>query len=404
MRFKPAKASVRQIVSQVKSKKLDLQPNFQRGEVWPQNKKQRLIDSILRRWYVPPIHVVQTVDGSQKEVLDGQQRLRAIVEFANDEFPVDGVVDPENKDLKRLHGRRYSELPPRYRRRFDSFRITVFTLVDYESAEPGELFFRLNQPATLTTAEQRNAFYGHSRDQVKKWVDLFAEGGIDTEVLGFSNKRMAYDDTLARVALSVEFKTLDTKVTADDLVGMYRSGQGYAAATDRRVRRAIKVLAEGRRYFAHHVHFNKATLYSWLVFIVRANEHLDGDESTGLPLMFGQYVSEFTLNLESLYSESQDQRSFWELPTNRALFQIFQDRATSRVADVSSVILRDLVIWFYLNKFFESKQSEEIAVLKRPLRPCLALAKRIYDDASVSSLGEEALEQVAMKRNWGAFV
>jgi hypothetical protein len=40
---------------------IDLQPDFQRQEVWGKFKKQRLIDTILRDWAVPPIHIIQTM-------------------------------------------------------------------------------------------------------------------------------------------------------------------------------------------------------------------------------------------------------------------------------------------------------------------------------------------------------
>lgn len=405
MKFKPSKVSIESLITQIGSGKLDLQPNFQRGEVWALSKQQRLIDSILRNWYIPPIHVVQIGDGNNREVLDGQQRLRAIVDFSKDAFPVNATIDPENHKLKDLHSLKYSELPRVYRQKFDSFKITVFTLVDYKPAEPGELFFRLNQPASLTTAEQRNAFYGHSRDQVKKWVQMFMRGGIDKEVIGFSNKRMAYDDTLARVALSIEFKTLSRKVTADDLVSMYRSETGYALSTERRVERAINVFCSAKEYFNSQIRFNKATLYSWLIFIVRANEHLGKADLPVMPKLFGHYASTFWHNLQSIYFESGGQRSFWGDSRDRRLLQIFDDRATSRVADVSSVILRDLVIWYYLNRFFEETQPPEITNFQKVFRRELALAEKIYRNASSASrFDEDMLEHAAADRNWGALL
>jgi len=405
MQFKRSVVSIESIVSQINSDRLDLQPNFQRGEVWAERKKQRLIDSILRRWYIPPIHVVQIGDGPNREVLDGQQRLRAIFDFANDVFPVDASIDPENDEFEAIDGLKYSDLPPSYRRKFDSFEITVFTLVGYEAAEPGELFFRLNQPATLTTAEQRNAFYGQARDQVKKWVQLFKDGGIEKDVIGFSNRRMAYDDTLARVALSVEFKTLNTKVTADDLVKMYRSPDGYASITDRRIKRAIDAFCRAKRYFGGSTRFNKATLYSWMIFIVRVNEHVDKDNSRLVSELFGRYVSDFWTNQQSAHAQSGNQKSLWGTSEDRRLFYVFEDRATSRVSDVSSVILRDLIIWVYLDQFFKRPQSNEVSELRKPLHRELARAQDIYRTASgAPKFGEDALERAATDQDWGAFV
>jgi uncharacterized protein with ParB-like and HNH nuclease domain len=77
MKMTPSDPDIQTIYSRICSGDLDLQPNFQRGEVWPTQKKRKLIDSILRDWHVPPVHVVVSERGRQ-EVLDGQQRLAAI--------------------------------------------------------------------------------------------------------------------------------------------------------------------------------------------------------------------------------------------------------------------------------------------------------------------------------------
>jgi len=89
MRLLPSDPDIQTIVSRIESGVIDLQPDFQRGEVWSIAKKKRLIDSILRNWHVPPLHVVMT-DGGIQEVLDGQQRLVAIRDFVRGLFPVDG--------------------------------------------------------------------------------------------------------------------------------------------------------------------------------------------------------------------------------------------------------------------------------------------------------------------------
>ena len=59
------------IISRITHGDIDLQPDFQRGEVWSINKQKKLIDSILRGWRIPPIHFVQSKDAID-EVLDGQ--------------------------------------------------------------------------------------------------------------------------------------------------------------------------------------------------------------------------------------------------------------------------------------------------------------------------------------------
>ncbi|MFP5849763.1 DUF262 domain-containing protein, partial [Salmonella sp. 741265066_PST] len=50
------------IYNRIKNEQIDLQPDFQRGEVWTSSKKKLLIDTILREWQVPPIHVILNDD------------------------------------------------------------------------------------------------------------------------------------------------------------------------------------------------------------------------------------------------------------------------------------------------------------------------------------------------------
>ena len=76
------------IVRRIKNKAINLQPDFQRGEVWSENKKKKLVDSILRGWKIPPIHMILGNDNID-EVLDGQQRLVSIKEFFNDGIKID---------------------------------------------------------------------------------------------------------------------------------------------------------------------------------------------------------------------------------------------------------------------------------------------------------------------------
>ena len=44
-------------------------------------------------------------------VLDGQQRLRAILDFMADQFAIDGKIEPLDKKIQALDGLTYSKLP-----------------------------------------------------------------------------------------------------------------------------------------------------------------------------------------------------------------------------------------------------------------------------------------------------
>lgn len=56
-------------------------PEWQRGEVWNTERKQQLVDSILRGWKLPKFYFVK-LDDDELQVVDGQQRLSAIYELS----------------------------------------------------------------------------------------------------------------------------------------------------------------------------------------------------------------------------------------------------------------------------------------------------------------------------------
>src|SRR4051794_17810379 len=66
--------------------KLVLSPDFQRGQIWPTPAKAFLIDTILRGYPIPPLHIrlVQRPErGLVREVIDGQQRIASVLQFAD---------------------------------------------------------------------------------------------------------------------------------------------------------------------------------------------------------------------------------------------------------------------------------------------------------------------------------
>jgi hypothetical protein len=377
MRLLPWDPDVETVISRIKAGVLDLQPEFQRGEVWPRSKKQRLIDSILRDWHVPPLHVVENPDKNTQEVLDGQQRLVAIRDFVEGNFAVDGGIEPLDPTIQRLDGKRYRTLPEDVRRKFDRFSLRVYRIVDFKSTEPAELFFRLNQPTNLTGAEQRNAFFGPVRRQIKELVDELPLLGLDKSTLGFSNARMSYDDVLSRVALTLKRGTLAMKIGSTELVELYRSEEPVADNNLKRLRDALKLLGESTKHSVKHLRFNKATLYTWLIFLVRASHDVPSAMECGVLSRFLGFFAEGLQHKESL---SPDQH--W-------LLTIYEDRSTARVSDISSVVARDVALWLIFLAFLNAQKVQ----VQNPLLENLRVSTARQSDA-------EEIARVAIVLRW----
>ena len=68
--------------------KLNFNPDYQRNFVWKLAQKRLFIDSIWQRFEIPKVFLKkQTDDGNNTyDVLDGQQRIRTLLEYMNDGF------------------------------------------------------------------------------------------------------------------------------------------------------------------------------------------------------------------------------------------------------------------------------------------------------------------------------
>lgn len=90
--------------------------NLQRGDVWTLEQKESLIESLLVQRYIPPISVILS-ENDQYQVIDGKQRLTALIQYLNGEFPFCGYY--------------YSELPKDYKQRIDYTHILGDRLLEY---------------------------------------------------------------------------------------------------------------------------------------------------------------------------------------------------------------------------------------------------------------------------------
>lgn len=326
------------VVARIQSGDLDLQPDFQRGEIWDKKRRQRLVDTVLREWYVPAVHTV--VDSKENEVvLDGQQRLAAIRDFFADKLEVDGSIEPRDDYIASLGGLTYSGLPPAVKRKINRFTLQMVVLSDYEPSEPNELFFRLNQSYNLTPSEKRNALHGEARQQVRDLVEeLSVMGLLDRETVGFANGRLAYDDVVSRVCVAVEQNTLRRHINNTVVEAFYRE-ERFSDSTISGIRRAGNMLRDLIGNTRDRVRFNKGTLQTWLIYCF------------WVPRLSDVPPVELLSSFESVKARMKEDQS----PSSREearlfdLLALYDDRSSYRVTDVSSVVLRDLVIHLFSN-------------------------------------------------------
>ncbi|OYX51690.1 MAG: hypothetical protein B7Y97_04145 [Sphingomonas sp. 32-66-10] len=145
---------VQDLVNDYRDDKLDLNPWYQRRSVWTRPQKAYLINTILERKPIPAIYVRHSIDmdkgKSIKEVVDGQQRARTIIEFCDDEFTARTGILSERKS--------FLQMTPTEREKFLLTPISVGFLLGATDKDVIDIFARINSVSkTLNAQEKRNA-------------------------------------------------------------------------------------------------------------------------------------------------------------------------------------------------------------------------------------------------------
>jgi hypothetical protein len=135
-----------------------LQPKFQRRLVWQNKARSFLIDTITRSFPVPPVYIREILDTSKRktirEVVDGQQRLQAILDFLDDEL----VILPNHNE--EIGGERFSELPESRKRDVLNYPFSVVLLIGADDTDVFKTFARINSyTLPLNSQEKLNAKY-----------------------------------------------------------------------------------------------------------------------------------------------------------------------------------------------------------------------------------------------------
>ena len=164
------------------SGELNYSPWYQRRSVWTTPQKSYLINTLIEQKPIPAIYVRYSLDLDRgktvREVVDGQQRIRAILGFCRDEF---SVKHPETGGRQT-----FSQLSRTQRKDFLLTAIPVGYLLGATDADVIDIFGRINSVSkSLNAQEKRNsAFSGEFKQfclhQASSRVELWRTHDIFT--------------------------------------------------------------------------------------------------------------------------------------------------------------------------------------------------------------------------------
>ena len=195
--------------------KLEIQPSFQRSSVWNPAAKIMLIDSILRRIPIPKIFIGSKIqDGStHRIIIDGQQRITAILEFLANKFCLSAPYVGPYKDLF------FKDLDSAVQNEILGYNLDFNSFEDYSDEEIRDIYQRVNKYTfALTKQELRRAdFPGDflNLSEELSSLDFFEDGKIFT----VANRRRLGDVEYVSELLSILFGGIQNK--KESLDGFY---------------------------------------------------------------------------------------------------------------------------------------------------------------------------------------
>ncbi len=177
--------SIAEIYQKIKDGKLILDPDYQRRAIWGNDKKTAFIESLYMEIMIPPIYVVEIpgediLDETKYEVVDGKQRLTAIMDF------IKGALRLSERNLEYyadiFGGKSFSEVreiePEKTSQMLSSILDIYVITANSPEFTKYDIFARLNRGAEkLKVNEIRRAIY---KSKVTGWITDFVDDQQET--------------------------------------------------------------------------------------------------------------------------------------------------------------------------------------------------------------------------------
>ena len=241
---RPVQTIVNQIKNVNKRDGIDLRPAYQRGYIWGNEFKDKLIFSIVKGYPIGNISLrVRTdknIKGATMEVVDGQQRLTTISRFINGEYDLQGefarktieyiveyMAEETDSRLEKLKRRlnnkgkltlKYSQLPESIQENINAFNISITNITNASDDEITEYFRFLQNQERLRAGEIINSL---PESMLEKYINKIKNKDRFFRIFSFANDRRQFD----RVFYSI-IGLLDGKISfgvVDKIVLKYAS-------------------------------------------------------------------------------------------------------------------------------------------------------------------------------------
>lgn len=316
-------------------------PHFQREFVWTRWQCQSLIDSMLNGEPVPQLEGYETVDENGVKhwrLLDGLQRLHAVLLFMSDEYKTCTVKQKENhlpgSPPPVEPGKRFSELSMRARNIFLDYKFTIARTRDTSPQGLSSRFIAINQGnAPLTPAERYRAFPSRANEVAmdlakhRFWEEFY-------DHYSQANRGQVFQSSLFLLCMEMVYPKILFDVLGGGQAGIVASGKRDNLITDTLVK-SIQDKLDKICLLYHGSHFSHRSaiiaMYQSVGYLEQAGYTIEPtDQGKLTPWMMGLLmemqrgsVVNYAKPLQQMLRE-KSQKAFWDrhLGSVLALFGI----------------------------------------------------------------------------------
>ena len=281
--------TIEQLLRRINEDALDLAPDFQRhANIWKDDAKSRLIESILIRIPLPAFYIDATNEDKWL-VVDGLQRLSALKQFMSDKkLKLCGL-----EYLINLEGKNYDEIGRRYQRRVEETQVTVYLI---EKGTPPEvkynIFKRINTGGLpMSPQEIRHAL---NPGKATKFLAKLATSNEFEQVTNLSDSRKMRMEDREFILGSVAF--------------MLTSYKNYQSETrDLFLTKALSKInnMSESELGAIENNFKKAMVAAWEIFEINAFRKVSQKQKKKFPINKALFEV-WSVNLSLLSDEQLD--------------------------------------------------------------------------------------------------
>jgi hypothetical protein len=338
MKIITSQFTITEINDMLNRENLTVNKTYQRSpHIWPLDAKAYFIDTILEGYPFPKIYFYEVYDPRRKqprrEIVDGQQRVTAFVDFFNNRFRL-------SASSKKYKGMLFQDLPDAQQQQFTMTPVQVDMILSAERSEILEMFRRMNAyTVPLNPAEKRHSeFQGTFKWFINELSDLHSplmeEFGILTakQIL-----RMGDADLLTELVIVLHEGIINRD--APSMRNMYRdfdSGIPQQPQWTRAIDEFFRVLAGDLNIFRGSYLMKPYVLHSLFCAMTQLRFGIpNGQESVGVATR-GSYFTDLAKAIQTL----QEMASAHELQDTAGPYAEYVNACLSTTHRVAQRITR----------------------------------------------------------------